>query len=125
LRVMHFIEENKRVERQVDALRKDNLRKFLSLVNESGDSSYKYVQNSYSTQNVNEQGISLALALTEKFIKKKGEGACRIHGGGFAGTIQAFIPQKHADEYVDFIKGIFGHTSTTIISLRDTGSSRV
>lgn len=125
LRVLHFIEENRRVDKQMDALRRDDLPEFLSLVNESGNSSFKYVQNSYSTRQVREQGVSLALALSEMFIRQKGEGACRVHGGGFAGTIQAFIPLIHVDEYIDFIEGVFGLSSATVISLRDTGSSPV
>ena len=123
LRIFHFLEENRRVHKQVEALKRGDFKKFLSLVNESGNSSYKYLQNIYATKNTAEQGPALALALTEKFIKETGEGACRVHGGGFAGTIQVFLPAAQANEYICMMNGIFGASSAKTISLRDTGAS--
>ncbi|MEW5817447.1 MAG: galactokinase family protein, partial [Spirochaetota bacterium] len=86
LRCLHFILENDRVIEQVEALREDRIEDYLKLVRASGDSSWKLLQNSNSPRNPREQGLSLALALTEIFLN--GKGACRVHGGGFAGTIQ-------------------------------------
>lgn len=88
LRAYHYLQENKRVKKQVNSLKENDLRKFLRYINESGNSSLKWVQNIYSTKNVEEQGMTLALAFTESFISKIGDGAYRVHGGGFACTIQ-------------------------------------
>ncbi len=122
LRLFHFIEENRRAAEQAEALKRNDLPKFLDLVNESGNSSYKYLQNVYTTRNIKEQGISLALALTEKFIGKIGTGACRVHGGGFAGTIQAYLPVDHIVEYTRLMDGFFGDGSVKIIKLRESGA---
>ncbi len=122
LRVIHFLQENLRVEEQVNALIKKDFRKFIDLVKNSGNSSYKYLQNVYSSKNVNEQPISIALAITEKFLMDVNEGACRIHGGGFAGTIQVFIPNKYVEDYIKIIEKIFGKNSVSVLSIRQSGS---
>lgn len=122
LRVIHFLQENLRVEEQVNALINKDFRKFLDLVKNSGNSSYKYLQNVYSSKNVNEQPISIALAITEKFLMDVNEGACRIHGGGFAGTIQVFIPNKYVEDYIKIIEKIFGKNSVSVLSIRQSGS---
>ncbi len=125
LRVLHFIEENRRVVEQATALKREDLGEFLRLVNESGNSSYKYLQNAYTTQNVSEQGVSLALALSEKLLRERGEGACRVHGGGFAGTIQVFLPAQDVHEYETLMEGLFGSNCTKRINLREAGTSRI
>lgn len=122
LRVFHFINENERVLKQMDALKSNDFTRFLESINESGDSSFKWLQNVYSIKNVKEQGISVALALTKKFIDKKGEGACRIHGGGFAGTIQVFLPEKYVDEYKDYIQCIIGNKKVMVLNIRSEGT---
>ena len=94
LRALHFLNENHRVTQQVKALEEDNFEEFLKLVKESGNSSWKWLQNCYTSHNPLEQGVTLALAITEDFIHKAGVGACRVHGGGFAGTIQVFLPSE-------------------------------
>ena len=104
LRAFHYLEENRRVDMQIDALNKNDFNEFLRLVNESGNSSYKYLQNIYSPHNVEKQNVSLALAMTDTFIKDKGKGACRVHGGGFAGTIQVFLPE----ELIQLTRGLGG-----------------
>lgn len=119
LRAFHFFNENKRAVYEKDALKKGDFTEFLRLVNESGNSSYKYLQNLYSNSNVREQGLCLALALTEKFLG--GDGACRVHGGGFAGTIQCYIPSSRIDEYRDMIDAIFGKGSCTVLNIRKFG----
>jgi galactokinase len=122
LRAIHFIKENERVERQTKALKENNFEKFLNLVNESGNSSYKYLQNIFSSRNVEEQGVSLALALSDLFTKEKGKGACRVHGGGFAGTIQVFLPNDLVDEYKHFISNVFDKDAVKVLSIRNQGT---
>ncbi len=83
MRAFHFFEENKKVEAEVAALKAGDFHAFLENITASGNSSWKWLQNCYTTASVQEQGISIALALTEMFIAEKKRGACRIHGGGF------------------------------------------
>ena len=102
LRAIHFFAEDKRADDEKNALINDDFNTFLKLINESGNSSYKYLQNTYSNSNVQEQGLCLGLALTERFLK--GRGACRVHGGGFAGTIQCYIPSDLYSDYKNMIE---------------------
>ena len=99
MRALHFFEENKRVDAEVAALKDNRFQDFLAQITASGNSSWKWLQNCYTTANVEEQGISIALALTELFIAEKKKGACRIHGGGFAGVIMAMLPTDLAVSY--------------------------
>jgi galactokinase len=125
LRAIHFLEENKRVEQQKDALKKNEFVKFLQLVNESGNSSYKYLQNIYSSKEIERQEVSLALALSDIFIKENGKGACRVHGGGFAGTIQVFLPDVLVEKYKAFITKIFNEDSVKVLSIRQMGAVQI
>jgi galactokinase len=123
LRALHFLEDNQRVLEQIEALEKGNFDTFLGLVNESGNSSCKWLQNCFTIKNPSEQSITLALALTENYLKNSGRrGACRVHGGGFAGTIQVFMPDEILDGYLKMIKDIFGEKSVEILSIRPVGS---
>ena len=122
LRAIHFLEENKRVDRLVESLNGNNFTDFLSIINESGNSSYKYLQNIYSTHNFNEQGVSIALALSDMFIQEHGVGASRVHGGGFAGTIQVFLPKELVDKYTNFISNAFDRSSVKVLSIRNYGA---
>ncbi len=122
LRAFHFITENERVVKQIELLRKNDFPMFLKYVNDSGSSSFKWLQNIYSTKNIKEQSIALSLALTERFIEEKGEGACRVHGGGFAGTIQVFLPGKYVEEYKNYIKSVLGKGTTMVLQIRSQGS---
>ena len=111
---------------QIKALKRGEFEIFLDLVNESGNSSWKWLQNCYTTKNVSEQGLTLALAITENFIKSKQiRGACRVHGGGFAGTILVFIPNNNLNDYVQLIKNIFGPDSVKILDFRPIGTTRL
>lgn len=125
LRAIHFLEENKRVDQQKDALKKNNFDKFLQLVNESGNSSFKYLQNIYSPKEIERQEVSLALALSDIFIKQNGKGVCRVHGGGFAGTIQLFLPDELIEDYKIFITKVFSYNSVKVLSIRNFGSVEV
>ena len=118
LRALHFIHENERVERMRACLKAHDTDGFLAVVTESGNSSFKYLQNLYSPKNPDEQGLPLALALTESFLSGR-RGACRVHGGGFAGTIQAYIPDEDAKEYTRLMDAVFGEGATLRLRVRD------
>jgi galactokinase len=123
LRAIHFQGENQRVVDQVAALEKKNFKAFLGMVVDSGYSSYMYNQNIYPVNNVREQGVSLALALSELVLK--GEGAWRVHGGGFAGTIQAFVPKKLLKKYVSTIEHVYGKGSCRTLFIRHQGAEKI
>lgn len=125
LRAIHFFNEDERAEKQKQALKNNKFDEFLKLIAESGNSSFKFLQNVYSTSNVHEQGISLGLALTEQFISKTGGGVCRVHGGGFAGTIQCFLPTESISEYKKFIEKTFGEGSCYILKIRPVGGYEI
>ncbi|MEE9432145.1 MAG: galactokinase family protein [Melioribacteraceae bacterium] len=122
LRAIHFLQENERVIHLSESLRNNNFKQFLSHINNSGNSSFKYLQNIFSVTNVKEQGISLALALTEKFIEEIGEGACRVHGGGFAGTILSFLPNSKFEKYNEQMQFVFGTDSVSKLDIRNEGT---
>ena len=119
LRAFHFFNENDRVLSQKAALKGGNFEEFFTLVNASGDSSYDYLQNLYSNSAPAEQGLSLAIALTRQFLGNKG--ACRVHGGGFAGTIQCYIPNERLGEYKQMIESVFGENSCVVLKIRPVG----
>jgi len=121
LRALHFLLENQRVVDEVNALKNNDFSRFLKLIFESGNSSFKYLQNCYTPNDVNNQSIPLALALTELFINKTGSGACRVHGGGFAGTIQVFLPKKQIESYKQFISPVFGEEAIIDLQIRSRG----
>jgi galactokinase len=116
LRAMHFFEENHRVDAMVAALKDGKFNTYLDLVNASGRSSAEILQNVYAPTHAQAQPISIALALTEKFLA--GEGACRVHGGGFAGTIQAYIPWRRRAEYAQAMDAVFGAGSVIELQVR-------
>jgi len=122
LRAMHFFQDDQRVCDQAQALEENRFTDFLQLVQESGSSSWRCLQNCHTSQNPREQGVALALALTEAFIKRTGKGACRVHGGGFAGTIQVYLPGEHLKEYIDLIEGVFGSKTVTALKIRSEGT---
>ncbi len=121
LRCMHFFAENERVEKQFTALKQRRFAEFLSLVQQSGDSSMKYLQNIYPASNPRNQSVTLALALTERFLLRHGAGAFRVHGGGFAGTIQAYIPSHVTSLYRRTMRALFGKSSVQTLVLRPIG----
>ena len=123
LRAYHFQGDNQRVVEQVEALENNNFQAFLKMVVESGYSSFMYNQNIYPSNNVKEQGVSLALALSEMVLK--GHGAWRVHGGGFAGTIQAFVPQDLLDKYVATLEHVYGKGSCHKLFIRAKGSIKL
>ena len=122
LRALHFFEENKRVEAEVQALKDGRFQDFLANITASGNSSWKWLQNCFTNSNYQEQGITVALALTELFIAEKQKGACRVHGGGFAGVIMAMLPNEIVDEYIAYIEKAMGEGSAYRMSIRPYGA---
>jgi galactokinase len=123
LRAVHFYRDDQRVVDQVAALERGDFQEFLSLTNASGLSSWMLCQNCYSPKNTNLQGISIALTASEALLQ--GRGAWRVHGGGFAGTIQAFVPDDLLAEYIARIERIFGRESCYPILIRPQGVLRM
>lgn len=123
LRAMHFFAEDERVQAQVKALEAGEFENFKSLLIESGDSSYKYLQNVYTSQDVHNQSVSIGLAVSDRVLK--GKGAWRVHGGGFAGTIQAFVPNDLVDEYKKNLEHVFGEGSCLVLKVRKYGGIKV
>ena len=123
LRAIHWYEENKRVETQVAALESGDFDAFLKAVNASGDSSYKYLQNVYSPRHLEAQAIPVALAVSDLVLKDRG--ASRVHGGGFAGTIQAFVPDDLVEDYRKAMDGLFGEGACHILFVRPVGGYHI
>lgn len=123
LRAIHFFHENERVERVVHALKNERFEDFLSSVRESGDSSFKYLQNIYSNDDIRHQCLSIALNVAESSLHRKG--ACRVHGGGFAGTIQAFVPFDSLKQFKMNMEKVFGTGACHILSIRNVGGCEV
>lgn len=119
LRTIHFMEENKRVVKAVDALKKQDVGSFLTQIKESGSSSFKYLQNVYTNADVEHQNMSVALAVSDSILKENG--VARVHGGGFAGTIQAFVKNAFVEEYRNRMDGIFGSGACKILKIRNEG----
>ncbi len=123
LRAAHFFDENKRVETAADALKNSDINSFLTVIKASGNSSYKYLQNVYANKNPEEQGVALGLYIAERVLGEKG--ASRVHGGGFAGTIQAFVPNELLDEFVKAENSVFGEGSCHKLFIRPVGGTEI
>ena len=115
LRAIHLFEENKRVDQEVKALNNSDFETFKKVVKESGDSSYKFLQNVYANCDVQNQSVSIGLAMSEKIIGRNG--VCRVHGGGFAGTIQAFVKDEFVTAYKTEIERVFGKGSCHVLKV--------
>ena len=123
LRALHFFLENKRPERLVASLEADNIEQFKSIIQESGNSSYKYLQNVYASSDPQHQAVSVGLAMSELILGN--HGVCRVHGGGFAGTIQAFVEDSYVNEYKTRIEDVFGKDTCHVLKIRKYGGFRV
>ena len=119
MRCIHFYQENARVPLQVAALQEGNFQRFLELVKQSGYSSYMYLQNVIPAGYKAHQDVAVALGLCEHFLQ--GQGAYRVHGGGFAGTVQAFVPFELLDQFVAGIDGALGQGACHVLSIRPQG----
>lgn len=123
LRAMHFYQENARVPQQVAALEQGDFQRFLQLVGESGRSSYMYLQNVVSCGSKEHQNVALALAMCEHFLQ--GKGACRVHGGGFAGTVQAFVPFEMLEDFCAGMDGVLGAGACHVLTIRPCGGVEI
>ncbi len=124
LRALHFVNENIRVREEVAAIRNSEINEFLELVKASGNSSYKFLQNVYTNNDVKHQNVSIALAVSETVLGD-GSGVCRVHGGGFAGTIQAFVKNEKVAEYSETMNKLFGQDACSVLKIRKYGGMRV
>ena len=124
LRAFHFFNENERVAALKKALIEKDLDKFFEGILSSGRSSFCYLQNVYTTKNVSEQGVSLALCLADGYLSSVG-GAWRVHGGGFAGTVQSFVPIDHVEKFRTVIENVFGADSCLALSIRPDGAIKL
>ncbi len=123
LRAIHFYNENKRVENAVQSLESGDFEAFKEIILDSGFSSYMLNQNVYTPKNPTEQKISLALAISAELLK--GKGAWRVHGGGFAGTVQAFVPNDMLDTYKKTIESVFGEGTCHVLIIRPVGGCQI
>ncbi len=123
LRAMHFFDDDRLASREAEALQKGDFQAFLQMVQASGRSSLMRLQNVFASSAPAEQGITLALAVAESLLQ--GRGACRVHGGGFAGTMQAYVPLDLLDSYREGMEKVFGPGSCHVLSVRDVGGVEV
>ena len=124
MRAIHFLRENERVDAMKEALKRGELEVYFAGVRESGLSSFCYLQNVYTTKNVSEQGLSLALCITERFMQGN-KGSFRVHGGGFAGTIQAYIAEEDVELYRQTMDAVFGEGACLVLRIRRDGAIKV
>lgn len=123
LRAMHFFDDDRLAAEEAAALKRGDFDSFRKMIRASGLSSLQRLQNVFATVSPAEQGITLALSLTEKILGR--DGAFRVHGGGFAGTIEAFVPQGQLEEYRAKIEKVFGEGSCHVLSVRQAGGTKV
>lgn len=124
LRALHFFNENHRVAAVVHALESGSFDEFLKGIQDSGNSSFKYLQNVYASSDPVNQAVSLGLARSEELLEG-GHGVCRVHGGGFAGTIQAFVEDGYVPVYKEEMEKIFGSGSCHVLKVRKQGGTRI
>lgn len=125
LRAIHYYEECRRVSEAVEALKRGETDEVLSAMNAGGNSSLKQLQNGYCCKSPKEQSVPLMLSLTERFIKKCGRGACRVHGGGFAGVIMAVIPKEEKENFFQYASSYVGEENVYVMGIRSAGAVEV
>ena len=123
LRALHIYRENERVAQQAEALKTQDVDTFLKLIKESGDSSWKYLQNITPAGAIKHQEVAVALALCDTYLR--GQGAYRVHGGGFAGTVQAFVPIEMLEYFKTSVEAVLGENSCHVLNIRQQGGIRV
>jgi len=121
LRAMHFFDEQRRVAEEAEALEAGDFGRFLALVNASGQSSERYLQNVWAGKDPKNEAVPLALAVARRLLGEKG--AVRVHGGGFAGTIQAYVPVEAKDDFAAGIEAVFGEGTCHYLRIRPEGAS--
>lgn len=123
LRTIHFFQEDRRVLNEVNSLKNNDFESFKFYFKKSANSSFKYLQNIYATSDIKNQAVSLALAISGKFLQN--HGVARVHGGGFAGTIQAFVDDDYVKTYKEIMENIFGKDSCLVLKIRKYGVLRI
>lgn len=123
LRAIHFYHDNRRAQLEAEALKIKDYSTFLKLINESGHSSWEYLQNITPAGAVNQQAVGLTIALTKELLC--GDGAVRVHGGGFAGTVQAFVPAEKAEQFKADFEAVMGESSCHVMAIRPVGGYRL
>lgn len=123
LRAVHYFNETERAKKEAEALKAGNFDEFLKIVKKSGLSSYMYLQNVYASSAPSAQAVSLALCLCDELLGERG--AYRVHGGGFAGTVQAFVPNDMLDFFKDGIEAVFGEGMCHVLSIRPVGGCEI
>ena len=123
LRSLHFFNENERVDKLSHALKSNDFPAFLEYIKASGDSSYKYLQNVFTVNDIKNQALGIGLNVSDDVLN--GKGACRVHGGGFAGTIQAFVPVEMLKEFKMSLDKVFGNGACHVLRTRKTGGTEV
>ena len=123
LRAFHYLDDNERVEKEVAALNCGDFETFKEMIVASGNSSFRFLQNVYASKNPNEQGLSLAIYIAESLLD--GKGAYRVHGGGFGGTTQNFVPLDMVDQFKNAIESVFGEGKCHILFIRNFGGVKV
>jgi len=123
VRAYHFITENERAQKITEAITKGDIDEYLEIVHRSSESSWKYLQNLYPNESPRDEGLVVALAMTEEFFDRKttGKGVCRVHGGGFAGTIQVYVPREYRDLYTEEMQKLFGKGAVFPLRIRPYG----
>ena len=121
LRALHFFADDQRVEREADALASGDMDTFLSLVRESGPPPRELLQDITPTGAVREQAMAVALTIAERANTRSS--ACRVHGGGFAGTIQAFVPLEHCAAFRQEVESMWERAAATLLSIRPVGGA--
>lgn len=122
-RAFHFFDDNERVGKEAAALKNGSIEEFLTLITASGNSSFKYLQNIFASKAPEEQGLVMGLYISENILV--GRGAVRVHGGGFAGTIQAFVPSDMTDTYAETMEMVFGEGSCHRLYIRPVGGTEI
>ncbi|MCM1488289.1 MAG: galactokinase [Firmicutes bacterium] len=123
LRSLHFFNENERVDKLVHSLKAKDFPAFLEYIKASGDSSYKYLQNVFTVNDIKNQALGIGLNVSDSVLN--GKGACRVHGGGFAGTVQAFVPIEMLKEFMLALDTVFGNGSCHVMRIRKIGGAEV
>nr|MCR4952238.1 galactokinase [Solobacterium sp.] len=120
---IHFFDENERAQQEAEAIEKHEYARFLELVKESGHSSWEYLQNITPAGETHHQAVALTIALAKEILK--GKGAVRVHGGGFAGTVQAFVPEDMTEGFIEKMETVLGKGSCFVMSIRPAGGVRI
>ena len=123
LRAHHYFNETVRAKKLNDAIRRKDINKVISLMDESGNSSYKYLQNVYDIHDTKRQAVALGIALAEKYVQN--EGLVRVQGGGFAGTIQAVVKTELEQDFIKNLAAIFGEDAIIPVEIRHSGTKLV